>query len=92
MYEILHEVFVKDQKLFEETDVHEKDAMGALLVAQKRSDIVGTVRIYPAGYTENGHWIGGRLAVRQGHRASMAGALLVKEAMKRVKMKGCSRL
>ena len=29
--------------------------------------------------------------MRQGHRASMAGALLVKEAMKRVKKKGCTR-
>ena len=49
------------------------------------------MRIYPAGDTENGHWVGGRLVVRQGHRVSMAGALLVKEAMKRVKKKGCTR-
>ncbi len=73
-YEIRHEVFVKEQKLFEETDVDEKDAAGTLLVAKKRSAIIGTVHIYPAGETENWHWIGGRLAVRQGHRASMAGA------------------
>ena len=90
-YAIRHEVFVKEQKLFEETDVDDKDAIGTLLVAKKRSAIIGTVRVYPAGVTENGHWIGGRLAVRQGHRASMAGALLVKEAMKRVKKKGCTR-
>jgi len=49
------------------------------------------VRIYPAGDSEKGHWVGERLAVRQGHRVSMAGALLVKEAMKRVKKKGCTR-
>jgi len=90
-YAIRHEVFVKEQKLFEETDIDDNDAVGTLLVAQKRAAIIGTVRVYPAGDTEKGHWIGGRLAVRQGHRVSMAGALLVKEAMKRVKKKGCTR-
>ena len=90
-YAIRHEVFVKEQKLFEGTDVDEKDAVGTLLIAKKKSAIIGTVRIYPAGDTENGHWVGGRLAVRQGHRVSMAGALLVKEAMKRVKKQGCTR-
>ncbi len=82
---------VKEQRPFEETDVDDKDAVGTLLVARKRSAVIGTVRIYPAADTQNGHWIGGRLAVRQGHRVSMAGALLVKEAMKRVKKKGCIR-
>jgi hypothetical protein len=32
-------VFVKEQKLFEETDVDEKDAVGTLLVAKNRSAI-----------------------------------------------------
>jgi putative N-acetyltransferase (TIGR04045 family) len=90
-YAIRHEVFVKEQKLFEESDVDANDAVGTLLVAKKRSTIIGTVRIYPAGDREKGPWIGGRLAVRRGHRVSMAGALLVKEAMKRVKKKGCTR-
>ena len=90
-YAIRHEVFVKEQKLFEESDVDANDAVGTLLVAKKRSTIIGTVRIYPVGDREKGPWIGGRLAVRRGHRVSMAGALLVKEAMKRVKKKGCTR-
>ena len=41
MYAIRHEVFVKEQKLFEEMDVDEKDDVGTLLVAQKRSDMGG---------------------------------------------------
>ncbi len=65
--------------------------MGKLLVAKKKSAVIGTVRIYPAGDAEKGHWVGGRLAVRQGHRVSTAGTLLVKEAMNRVKKKGCTR-
>jgi putative N-acetyltransferase (TIGR04045 family) len=80
-------VFVHEQGLFKENDRDEHDAICTLLVAKRHGEIVGTVRIYPEG---DRHWMGGRLAVKKGHRDSQIGSLLVKEAMKRVKVEGCT--
>ena len=86
---IRHAVFVKEQKVFRNTDLDENDAKSIHLVAKHHGAVVGTVRVYPAG-TGNGDWIGGRLAVQKGFRASGAGELLVREAVKTVKNQGCN--
>ncbi len=85
---IRKEVFVDEQGLFKDSDVDAHDAHSIHLVAKMDGAIVGTVRVFPTG--ENGHWIGGRLAVSKPHRVFRVGAALVKEAMKRVKREGCN--
>ena len=87
--DIRHEVFVGEQKLFKDSDVDAHDRAATLLVAKRDGQTVGTVRIYP-GEQGNGHWVGGRLAVKKGFRDFRVGALLVKEAMKRVKKRDCT--
>jgi putative N-acetyltransferase (TIGR04045 family) len=52
--------------------------------------VVGTVRVFSAG-NGNGHWIGGRLAVKEAYRSSGAGELLVRSAVAMVKKHGCTR-
>ncbi len=88
-FRIRKAVFVQEQQLFEHTDADENDRKGIHLVAKQEGHIIGTVRVYPAG-AGNGDWIGGRLAVQKGFRASGAGELLVREAVKTVKKQGCN--
>jgi len=88
-FEIRKEIFVLEQKLFPNTDVDENDAQSLHLVAEWNHQVIGTVRIFPVN--KNGHWIGGRLAVRKGHRNTGAGELLVREAMQHVKSQGCTK-
>jgi radical SAM protein (TIGR04043 family)/putative N-acetyltransferase (TIGR04045 family) len=88
-FKIRTEVFVNEQGMFSVSDRDENDSEGILLVAKTDDRVIGTVRVFP-GKTENGHWIGGRLAVQKEYRTGRTGSLLVKEAMKRVKKKGCS--
>ena len=88
-FQIRKAVFVQEQKLFRHTDVDENDATGIHLVAELEGEVIGTVRVYPAG-TGNGDWIGGRLAVKKGFRASGAGERLVREAVAIVKKQGCN--
>ena len=88
-FEIRKAVFVREQRLFKNTDVDENDKNGIHLVAKQGNNIIGTVRVYPAE-TGNGDWIGGRLAVKQGFRTSGAGELLVREAVAVVKKQGCN--
>ncbi len=89
-FQIRKTVFVEEQKLFQTTDIDENDAKGIHLVAKQEGSVIGTVRVYPAG-TGNGDWIGGRLAVKKGFRASGAGEILVREAVSTVKKLGCNR-
>ena len=86
---IRNEVFVQEQGIFKETDIDENDARSMHLVAKMDGDIIGTVRVFPV--SGNGHWIGGRLAVRKANRVEHIGAALVREAMKRVKKRGCTK-
>jgi radical SAM protein (TIGR04043 family)/putative N-acetyltransferase (TIGR04045 family) len=87
-FEIRKEVFVQEQKLFSDSDADENDTKSIHLVAELDHQVVGTVRVFPVN--ENGHWIGGRLAVRKGYRNTGAGELLVREAMHYVKSQGCT--
>ena len=50
---------------------------------------MGAVRVFPEG--QENHWVGGRLAVKKDCRASGAGELLVREAVRLVARQGCTR-
>jgi radical SAM protein (TIGR04043 family)/putative N-acetyltransferase (TIGR04045 family) len=82
-------VFVQEQKLFEDTDEDKNDKKSVHLVAKHEGHVIGTVRVHPAR-SGNGDWIGGRLAVKKGFRASGAGELLVREAVAVVKKQACN--
>ena len=88
-FEIRKEVFVLEQKIFSNSDVDENDPKSIHLVAEWNSQVVGTVRLFPVN--QNGHWIGGRLAIRKEYRNTGAGELLVREAMQCVKNRGCTK-
>ena len=87
---IRRRVFVEEQHLFQDSDADDHDPSAIHLVLKSGPDIVGTVRAF-RGESGNGHWIGGRLAVRKESRSFRSARLLVKEAMKRVKKRGCTR-
>jgi putative N-acetyltransferase (TIGR04045 family) len=89
-FDIRREVFVQEQKIFETSDKDTNDLNSIHLVAKQGQDVVGTVRVFPNG-NGNGHWIGGRLAVKKGYRASGAGELLVRRAVATVKKLGCTK-
>jgi radical SAM protein (TIGR04043 family)/putative N-acetyltransferase (TIGR04045 family) len=88
-FEIRKEVFVLEQKLFSNSDIDENDTYSLHLVAEWNDQVIGTVRVFPVN--NNGHWIGGRLAVRKEYRSTGAGELLVREAMQYVKSQGCTK-
>ena len=88
-FEIRKEVFVLEQKIFSNSDGDENDPESIHLVAEWNSQVVGTVRVFPA--SNNGHWIGGRLAVKKEYRNTGAGELLVHEAIQCVKSRGCTK-
>ncbi len=87
--EIRKEVFVLEQELFSNSDIDENDAKSIHLVAEWNHRVVGTVRVFPVN--QNGHWIGGRLAVRKEYRNTGAGEILVREAVHCVKNRGCTK-
>ncbi|MFH0726696.1 MAG: MSMEG_0568 family radical SAM protein [Pseudomonadota bacterium] len=89
-FAIRHRVFVDEQGIFTGTDRDEQDTISIHLIARQGEKMVGTVRVFPDPGNDNGHWIGGRLAVHPDYRVFRIGASLVKEAMKRVKKKGCT--
>ena len=88
-YEIRRQVFVLEQGLFQDSDKDGEDRKSIHLVAEKDGEVVGTVRVFPSS-SGNGHWIGGRLAVKGPFRACGAGELLVKDAVACVKKRGCT--
>ncbi|WP_022666202.1 MSMEG_0568 family radical SAM protein [Desulfospira joergensenii] len=88
-FRIRREVFVLEQGLFDGSDQDENDGDSIHLVARQKKRIIGTVRIYRDPDKTPDKWIGGRLAVEKNFRAGSAGSALVREAMKRVKKKGC---
>ena len=88
VFEIRHNIFVKEQKLFQVSDRDEDDSKSTFLVVKIDSRVVGTVRVFPVN--QNGSWIGGRLAIEGPFRHSGAGELLVREAVRYVKERECS--
>ncbi|MFA6220746.1 MAG: MSMEG_0568 family radical SAM protein [Desulfomonilaceae bacterium] len=87
---IREDVFVKEQGLFEISDLDENDSSSTHIIVKYDDEIIGAVRVFPVKGAQN-QWVGGRLAVRTKHRDNHAGALLVKKAMRYVKNRGCTR-
>jgi radical SAM protein (TIGR04043 family)/putative N-acetyltransferase (TIGR04045 family) len=87
---IRREVFVEEQELFSKSDIDEHDPESVQIIAEFAGEIIGSVRVFPKQGSAS-EWIGGRLAVRKGCRIHRAGVLLVREAMRCVKQKGCIR-
>lgn len=88
-FQIRHQVFVREQNLFERSDADQNDAKSTHLVAELEGRIVGTVRVFPTG--DSADWIGGRLAILKEYRKSGAGELLVRTAVSYVKKQGCNQ-
>ncbi len=88
--DIRRRIFVEEQRLFEDSDVDDHDAASTYLVAETGGGIVGTVRVFRSNQ-DDGHWVGGRLAVLREYRSSQVGEMLVREAVRYVRGKGCTR-
>jgi putative N-acetyltransferase (TIGR04045 family) len=89
VFAIRKEVFIDEQKIFQNSDIDENDKNSIYLIAEDDNIIIGTVRIYPSGNDDT--WVGGRLAVRNKHRGSRAASLLSQEAVNLAKIKGCRK-
>ena len=74
-YHIRHEIFVKEQKLFLNSDRDACDARAIHIVAVLHDEVVGTVRVYE---DHSGVWFGSRLAVRKPFRGRVGGLLIQK--------------
>ena len=92
-FQLRHEVFVKEQKVFSETDIDEYDTNpfheAIHIIALRESDgkMVGGVRCYKK---EGTTWYGGRLSAAPDHRNGRVGASLVKFAVETTfKLKDC---
>ncbi len=90
MFFLRKEVFVDEQRIFPTSDLDRNDSASIYLIAQTGGEIVGTVRIYPKDVTA-GHWVGGRLAVRNAYRRHGVGGLLIQEAVRYARKCGCAR-
>ena len=89
-YKIRSEIFVKEQNIFEESDLDEydKDAIHIAAVENSTGKMVGAVRCYnPEGDT----WVGGRLSAAPGFRNGRVGYNLVRFAVQTVKARGCTK-
>ena len=89
-YKIRNDIFVKEQKIFSETDIDEydEDAIHIAAIEKSSGKMVGGVRCYnPEGQT----WIGGRLSAAPGYRNGKIGINLVRFAVQTVKSKGCRK-
>jgi len=86
-YAIRHEVFVKEQGLFRQTDRDEMDPVSVHILVLRGEECVGTVRITPL---DDGDWLGSRLAVREPFRGRV-GTLLVERAEEEVRKRGGRR-
>jgi putative N-acetyltransferase (TIGR04045 family) len=87
-FRLRHEVFVKEQKIFSETDVDEydKEAIHIVAVENSTGKVVGGVRCYKK---EGDTWFGSRLSATTGYRNGRVGSNLVRFAVKTVKSRGC---
>lgn len=88
---VRHQVFVVQQKLFDQTDVDSWDSCDDTLhaVALVDGSVVGTVRLYPL---RDGVWKGDRLAVLPSARVHRLGAALVNFAVRTAGELGGSRM
>lgn len=93
-FRLRREIFAREQGLFAGSDCDEHDAGAIPIVALGRvlgmaNEVVGVVRIYPAG---GGTWYGGRLGVAHDYRRIGAvGGALIHTAVSTAHALGCSR-
>lgn len=92
VFDLRRRVFVEEQGLFEETDVDEYDAAAIHLTAWKPPGdvLIGAVRCYPDP-EEAGTWWGGRLVVDPAYRVRGVGVLLVRAAVREVRLQNARR-
>ncbi|MEW5912910.1 MAG: MSMEG_0568 family radical SAM protein [Thermodesulfobacteriota bacterium] len=88
--DIRRQVFVAEQGIVQDTDQDQADQTAIHLVARRGGRVVGTVRVFPQA-ERPGQWVGGRLAVAAGERRGGVGAALVREAVRTVARRGCTR-
>jgi putative N-acetyltransferase (TIGR04045 family) len=87
-------IFVDEQRIFEGSDVDEHDAVSTPIVvighvAGMPDEVIGGVRIYPAG---DGTWFGGRLGVAPHYRARrVVGTSLIVAAVSTARARDCTR-
>ena len=86
-YRIRHEIFVKEQELFEGSDRDEFDSRAIHIIALLYGEVIGTVRVYER---EENVWFGSRLAVLK-HFRGRAGKVLIEKAKEVVKKKKAKR-
>ena len=89
-FRLRHEVFVKEQRIFPETDIddYDGDAVHIVAVEKATEKTVGAVRCYRR---EGDTWIGGRLSAAPGSRNGIVGSNLVRFAVKTVISKDCKK-
>jgi putative N-acetyltransferase (TIGR04045 family) len=89
-FHLRHEVFIKEQRIFPESDIDEydKDAVHIVAVEGSTGKVVGGVRCYKK---EEDTWFGGRLSAAPTYRNGQVGSNLVKLAVKTVKSRGCKK-
>jgi putative N-acetyltransferase (TIGR04045 family) len=87
-FRLRHEVFVREQRIFPETDVDEydKDAIHIIAIEGASGKVVGGVRCYRK---DGDTWFGSRLSADPGYRNGRVGSNLVRFAVKTVKSRGC---
>lgn len=91
-FHLRHEVFVKEQQVFSETDIDEYDTNPVHevihLIAVNESDrkMVGGVRCYKK---EGNTWFGGRLSAAPDSRNGRVGAGLVEFAVQTIRSTDC---
>jgi putative N-acetyltransferase (TIGR04045 family) len=93
-FQLRQEIFAREQGLFAGSDIDGRDDVATPIVALARvlgvaSEVVGVVRIYPAG---GGLWYGGRLGVApQYRRVGAVGGALILTAVSTAHAWGCTR-
>ena len=87
-YRIREEVFVREQKLFKNSDRDKFDKNAIHICAEYNGEIVGTVRVFEI---KDGVWFGGRLAVLKKARRGDTAKLLVKKAVQTTKSKAAKK-
>lgn len=89
-FRLRNEIFVKEQKIFPETDVdqYDRDAAHIIAIDALTGKVVGTVRCYKK---EEDTWFGGRLGAAPTYRNGQIGPNLVRLAVKTVRSNGCKR-
>jgi putative N-acetyltransferase (TIGR04045 family) len=93
-FRLRQEIFACEQGLFASSDIDARDDVATPIVALARvlgiaSEVVGVVRIYPAG---GGVWYGGRLGVAsQYRRVGAVGGSLITTAVSTAHAWGCTR-